>query len=152
LNTYCNDPHRVEGTTPCLKHRIENQLRRLASGVCPSRGQCDSQGCHEHPTGPCVYGTAIADDHIAQAGGGVREAADAYDALGEEFDLARALIEARAAAGLSQSQLARRMKTSQSYIARIEGGKVRPSTDALERFAQATRTRLRILFEPEPTR
>ena len=77
---------------------------------------------------------------------------DAYDALGEEFDLARALIEARMAAGLSQSQLARRMKTSQSYIARIEGGKVRPSTDALERFAQATRTRLRIVFEPEPTR
>jgi len=46
---------------------------------------------------------------------------EAYDAFGEEFDLARALIEARAAAGLSQSQLARRMKTSQSYIARIEG-------------------------------
>ena len=41
------------------------------------------------------------------------------------------------------------MKTSQSYIARIEGGKVRPSTDALERFAQATRTRLRIIFEPQ---
>ena len=49
---------------------------------------------------------------------------DAYDALGEEFDLARALIEARTAAGLSQSQLAKRMNTSQSYIARIEGGKV----------------------------
>ena len=77
---------------------------------------------------------------------------DAYDALGEEFDLARALIEARTAAGLSQSQLARRMKTSQSYIARIEGGKVRPSTDALERFAHATRTRLRIAFEPQAVR
>ena len=76
----------------------------------------------------------------------------AYDGLEEEFRLARALIEARAAAGLSQSQLARRMKTSQSYIARIEGGKVRPSTDALERFAQATRTRLRIIFEPEAAR
>ncbi|HEV8319514.1 MAG TPA: helix-turn-helix transcriptional regulator [Vicinamibacterales bacterium] len=73
---------------------------------------------------------------------------DAYDALGEEFDLARTLIEARTAAGLSQSQLAKRMNTSQSYIARIEGGKVRPSTNALERFAQATRTRLRIVFEP----
>ena len=71
-----------------------------------------------------------------------------YDALEEEFDLARTLIEARTVAGLSQSQLARRMKTSQSYIARIEGGKVRPSTSALERFAQATRTRLRIVFEP----
>jgi transcriptional regulator with XRE-family HTH domain len=76
----------------------------------------------------------------------------AYDGLEEEFRLARALIEARAAAGLSQSQLARRMKTSQSYIARIEGGKVRPSTDALERFAQATGTRLRIIFEPEVAR
>lgn len=76
----------------------------------------------------------------------------AHDGLEEEFRLARALIEARTAAGLSQSQLARRMKTSQSYIARIEGGKVRPSTDALERFAQATRTRLRIIFEPEAAR
>jgi ribosome-binding protein aMBF1 (putative translation factor) len=75
-----------------------------------------------------------------------RDYRDAYDALGEGFDLARALIDARRAAGLSQSQLARRMGTSQSYIARLEGGKVRPSTDALERFAQATRTRLRIAF------
>jgi len=76
----------------------------------------------------------------------------AYDALDEEFQLARALIEARTQAGLSQTQLARRMKTSQSYVARIEGGKVRPSTDALERFAQATGTRLRITFQPEAAR
>lgn len=80
------------------------------------------------------------------------EYTDAYDALGEEFDLARTLIEVRTAAGLTRAQLARRMKTSQSYIARIEGGKVRPSTDALERFAQATRTRLRITFEPQASR
>ncbi|MGH9258036.1 MAG: helix-turn-helix domain-containing protein [Vicinamibacterales bacterium] len=76
----------------------------------------------------------------------------AYDALDEEFQLARALIEARTRAGLSQTQLARRMKTSQSYVARIEGGKVRPSTDVLERFAQATGTRLRIAFEPQASR
>lgn len=76
----------------------------------------------------------------------------AYDALQEEFQLARALIGARTRAGLSQTELARRMKTSQSYIARIEGGKVRPSTDALERFAQATGTRLRITFEPGAAR
>jgi len=57
----------------------------------------------------------------------------------KKFDLARALIEARTAAGLSQAQLARRMKTSQSHIARIEGGKVRPSTDALERFSNGRR-------------
>jgi hypothetical protein len=40
----------------------------------------------------------------------------------------------------------------QSSIARLEGGKVRPSTEALERFAQATRTRLRLAFEPQPAR
>jgi len=37
-------------------------------------------------------------------------------------------------------------------MCRIEGGKVRPSTDALKRFAQATRTRLRIVFKPQATR
>ena len=72
----------------------------------------------------------------------------AYDELHEEFQLARALIEARSRAGLSQTELARRMKTSQSYVARIEGGQVRPSTGALERIAAATGTRLRIVFEP----
>ena len=75
-----------------------------------------------------------------------------YDALDEEFQLARVLIEARTRAGLSQTQLARRMKTSQSYVARIEGGKIKPSTDALERFAQATGTRLRISFETDVAR
>jgi transcriptional regulator with XRE-family HTH domain len=75
-----------------------------------------------------------------------------YEALDEEFHLARTLIEARTRAGLSQTELARRMKTSQSYVARIESGRVRPSTDALERFARATGLRLRISFEPVDVR
>ncbi len=73
----------------------------------------------------------------------------AYDELEEEFQLVKALIAARTRAGLSQQQLADRMKTSQSYVARLESGKVHPSTDALGRFARATGTRLRITFEPE---
>lgn len=76
----------------------------------------------------------------------------AYDALDDEFQLAKTLIEARKQAGLSQDQLARRMKTSQSYVARIESGQVRPSTKALERFARATGTRLKITFEPAEAR
>ena len=75
-----------------------------------------------------------------------------YEALGKECQLARALIEARTRAGLSQTQLARRMKTSQSYVARIEGGQVRPSTAALERLAKATGSRLTITFEPAVAR
>jgi ribosome-binding protein aMBF1 (putative translation factor) len=75
-----------------------------------------------------------------------------YQALAEEFDLARTLIEARVHAKLSQTQLAKRMQTSQSYVARLESGAVKPSTDALERFARATGFRLKISFEPVPVR
>jgi transcriptional regulator with XRE-family HTH domain len=72
----------------------------------------------------------------------------AYDALAGEFRLAQLLIATRARAGLSQAELATRMKTSQSYVARLESGRVRPSSDALARFAKATGTKLRISFEP----
>jgi transcriptional regulator with XRE-family HTH domain len=73
----------------------------------------------------------------------------AYEEQAAEFDLARALIQARVQAGLTQEELARRMKTSQSVIARLESGRVRPSTQTLARLAAATGTRLRITFEPK---
>lgn len=72
----------------------------------------------------------------------------AYNALEEEFSVATALIKARAQAGLTQQELARRMKTSQAAIARLEGGRVPPTTRTLERFALATGCRLKISFEP----
>jgi ribosome-binding protein aMBF1 (putative translation factor) len=71
----------------------------------------------------------------------------AYDALDEEFVLIEAMIKARLASGLSQTELAKRMKTTQSVIARLESGKVHPSTRTLSRLAAATGTRLRISFE-----
>lgn len=71
-----------------------------------------------------------------------------YEALEPEFALARALITARVNAGLTQEQVAERMATSQSVVARLEAGRVRPSTRTLQRFAQATGTRLRISFDP----
>ena len=70
-----------------------------------------------------------------------------YDALEEEFTLATALIKARADAGLTQEELARRMGTTQSAIARLEGGKSRPSTMTLAKVAKATGTRLRVSLE-----
>lgn len=70
-----------------------------------------------------------------------------YEELGPEFDLARSLIEARTRAGLTQEQLARKMDTTQSVIARLESGRSRPSTKTLERLARATKTRLKISFE-----
>jgi ribosome-binding protein aMBF1 (putative translation factor) len=70
-----------------------------------------------------------------------------FDAQAEEFALATALIKARADAGLTQEELAQRMGTTQSVIARLEGGKSRPSTTTLARVAKATGTRLRVSFE-----
>ena len=71
-----------------------------------------------------------------------------YDLLEEEFALAAAVAKARRRAGLSQAELARRMKTTQSTVARLESGRGRPSTRTLTRFAKATGHRLKISFEP----
>jgi transcriptional regulator with XRE-family HTH domain len=74
-----------------------------------------------------------------------------HGALEGEFALARALIEARTRAGLTQEEVARRMKTTQSVVARLEAGQGNPSTRTLRRYAEATGTRLRILLEPSST-
>ena len=70
----------------------------------------------------------------------------AHAASADEFALASALIGARSRAGLSQSQLAQRMGTSQAAIARLESGRYLPSGRTLQRFAEATGTTLRISF------
>ena len=65
----------------------------------------------------------------------------AYESLQAEFELAEEMIAARARAGLSQRQIAKRMRTTQSAVARIESGKHWPSRRTLERYAKATGTR-----------
>jgi len=71
-----------------------------------------------------------------------------YDALEDEFSLARELIEARTRAGLSQAELAQRMGTTQSAIARLESGKFPPSMRTIVRIAAATGTRAVVRLEP----
>ena len=72
----------------------------------------------------------------------------AYDALEDEFAVAKAVIAARNRAGLTQAELARKMGTTQPVVARMEGGRIRPSLRTLQRLAQATVSRLMIRFEP----
>jgi len=67
-----------------------------------------------------------------------------FDALEQEFAIASELIRARARAGLSQMELAERMGTSQSAIARLESGQTLPSTKTLLRFAEATKSKLEL--------
>jgi transcriptional regulator with XRE-family HTH domain len=42
------------------------------------------------------------------------------------------------------------MHTTQAVVARLESGKVKPSTRTLERLAAGTGHRLRISFDPAP--
>lgn len=72
----------------------------------------------------------------------------AYVALEDEFAVARAVIAARNRAGLTQSELALKMGTTQPVVARMESGRVQPSLKTLQKLAGATGSRLMIRFEP----
>jgi ribosome-binding protein aMBF1 (putative translation factor) len=67
-----------------------------------------------------------------------------YDALEEEFALASELVSARARAKLSQEEVAKRMGTSQSAVARMESGRTLPSTSSLVKYAKAVGHRVEI--------
>jgi len=67
-----------------------------------------------------------------------------YDAIAPEFEIAAELLRARLRAGLSQAELAARMGTSQSSIARLESGQTLPSTKTLLRYAEATGNRFHV--------
>jgi transcriptional regulator with XRE-family HTH domain len=71
-----------------------------------------------------------------------------YDALEAEFAIASILIDARTKAKLSQQEVANKMGTSQSAIARLESGTAKPSLSTLERYAKATGMRVRLSLEP----
>ena len=67
-----------------------------------------------------------------------------YALVDEEYALVETLVRARAAANLTQAEVARRIGTTQSAIARLEGGRVSPSFATLRRYAEATGTRLTV--------
>lgn len=67
-----------------------------------------------------------------------------YEKLQDEFALLDQFLEARAAAGLTQAQVAERIGTTQSAIARLESGAGRhqPSLGTLRKYAQAVGCRI----------
>lgn len=67
--------------------------------------------------------------------------------LEPEYQLARSIILNRVKRGLTQEQLARKMKTSQSAIARVESGCYLPSLSFLKRLSKALQARLNICFQ-----
>ena len=62
-----------------------------------------------------------------------------YDRLADEFAFLDEILKARAEAGLSQAEVAARIGTTQSAVARLEsaGGGHSPSITTLQRYASA---------------
>jgi ribosome-binding protein aMBF1 (putative translation factor) len=69
------------------------------------------------------------------------------------YQTARAIHEAREAAGLTQAQLAKKIGTTQSVISRLEDADYEGHTlKMLERIAEALKRRIVIHLEPETSR
>ena len=76
-----------------------------------------------------------------------KEFSDAYSSLAVEFAVAKSIIQARTKAHLTQQEIAEKIGTTQSVIARLESGKVTPSVSTLQKIAIATHTKLSINFQ-----
>lgn len=64
-----------------------------------------------------------------------------------EYQVARAVIRARIEQNLTQAQLAKKLKTRQSVISRVENAKTVPSLSFLKRLAAALNTSLLVRFQ-----
>ena len=78
---------------------------------------------------------------------GVREE---YDALGPAFEMKRQMIAMRKAAGLSQEEMAKLLRTQKSNISRLESlnSDVSPRISTVEQYAKVLGYRVRVDFEP----
>ena len=73
-----------------------------------------------------------------------------FEQAGEAWDVALQLAALRRRAGLSQKELARRLKTSQQHISRLESpGYEGHSLTNLRRVARVLKARVRVIIEPQ---
>src|SRR5881396_3538142 len=74
-----------------------------------------------------------------------------FKRAGEAWEVALQIAALRERAGLSQKDLARKLKTSQQQISRLESPTYEGhSLSMLRRVAKALRARVRVVLEPDP--
>jgi len=72
-----------------------------------------------------------------------------YDALQPEFEVIRAIAEARASMNLTQQELSERTGINQADISKLENGTRNPSVRLLQRLAEGMDMTLKIEFVPK---
>ncbi len=71
-----------------------------------------------------------------------------YDALGPEYDLIQAMIDARNSQNITQKELSERTGITQADISRIENGTRNPSLAMVKRIAAGLGMQLKLEFVP----
>lgn len=69
-----------------------------------------------------------------------------YDVLEPEFEIKRAMIDARKSKGMTQKELATLSGITQGDISKLENGSANPSIKTLQRLAKAMGKKLKIEF------
>ncbi|NHN89965.1 helix-turn-helix domain-containing protein [Acetobacter conturbans] len=69
-----------------------------------------------------------------------------YTRADADYALIESMIRARTEAQLTQAELASKIGTTQSAIARLEAGRTSPSVATLRRYAEATGHQLQVGF------
>ena len=72
-----------------------------------------------------------------------------YDALQPEFEIIRAMLDARIESNLTQKELSERTGIAQGDISKMETGNGNPSLRTLKRLAEGMGRKLRIEFVKE---
>ncbi len=93
-----------------------------------------------------LIGTSVAADQRLRRAESARYRREA-ERIAPYEAFARAIIRLRMDHQLTQADLARRVKTTGSAIARLESGRHRPNVDTLQRIARAYGGRLVVGFE-----
>lgn len=77
------------------------------------------------------------------------EVKSAYNASALEFAVAQKMLSARLKAKLTQQEVAERMGTTQSAVARLESGAKLPALRTIERYAHALGKHIELKFRSE---
>lgn len=69
-----------------------------------------------------------------------------YETAGKQLEIAYQILQLRKKQGISQSEFAKKLGTTQSNVARIEAGQQNFTTETLQKIAKAFRRDLRVEF------
>ncbi len=98
---------------------------------------------------PRVYPASVPLEKVLREHRQEQEFDRAYRELESEFEIVQQIIDLRLKRGVTQEELAKRLGTQQSSVARLESRRQTKDLDFLRRVAQALDARLEVRLVPQ---